>query len=169
MDTNQNPIIQPPAQAHPVDTGTRKLTMALFTGDNLDSMNAKIHRTDEIPPTGAENTSGQGKLAVIPREIEGWSWGAFLLSWIWSVRSNTWIGLLSLVPFAGIIMPFILGVKGNEWAWQNKRWDSIEHFKITQARWLEQGSLVWIISFLMLVIVISVLTTAYHGIREAVF
>jgi len=27
----------------------------------------------------AENTSGQGRLAVIPEEIRGWNWGAFLL------------------------------------------------------------------------------------------
>ena len=99
-----------------------------------------------------ENTSGQGKLAEVPREIQGWNWGAFLLSWIWSIGNSVWIGLLALIPYAGFIMAIILGVKGSEWAWQSKRWDSIEHFKRTQRTWsywgigiAAFGILVWII------------------------
>jgi len=83
----------------------------------------------------AENTSGQGKLASVPREIQGWNWGAFLLNWLWSVDNRVWIGLLCLIPYVGIIMNIVLGVKGNEWAWQNKKWESIEHFKRTQSTW----------------------------------
>ena len=30
-----------------------------------------------------ENTSGHGKMAAVPPEVRGWSWGAFLLTWIW--------------------------------------------------------------------------------------
>jgi hypothetical protein len=93
----------------------------------------------EVHTPASENTSGQGKLAVVPREVAGWNWGAFLLSFIWSIGNNVWIGLLSLIPYAGIIMFIVLGVKGNEWAWQNKRWDSIEHFKRTQRKWRNWG------------------------------
>ena len=88
---------------------------------------------------GAENTSGQGSLAVIPREIGGWNWGAFLLNWIWAMGNSVWIGLLALIPYAGFIMAIVLGVKGSEWAWRNKRWDSIEHFKRTQSTWAKWG------------------------------
>ncbi len=88
---------------------------------------------------GAENTSGQGSLAVIPREIGGWNWGAFLLNWIWAIGNSVWIGLLALVPYAGFIMAIVLGVKGNEWAWRYKRWDSVEHFKRTQSTWAKWG------------------------------
>ncbi len=86
-----------------------------------------------------QNTSGQGKLATVPREVEGWNWGAFLLGIIWGVGNNVWMSFLLLVPIFDIIWIFVLGINGNKWAWQNKRWDSIEHFKRTQEKWRDWG------------------------------
>jgi len=83
----------------------------------------------------SSNTSGQGATAEIPPEIRRWNWGAFWLSFIWSVCNNVWIGLLTLLPGACVVMPFVLGAKGNEWAWQNKRWESVEHFQRVQRAW----------------------------------
>lgn len=82
-----------------------------------------------------ENSSGKGVTSDIPEEIKGWSWGAFLLNWIWGIGNNTYIALLGLIPFANIILAFVLGVKGNEWAWRNKKWASVKEFKQTQRRW----------------------------------
>lgn len=82
-----------------------------------------------------ENNSGMGRDSVVPPEIKGWSWGAFLFNWIWAVGNKTWIGLLALVPYVGFIMSIVLGVKGREWAWQNKRWKSLEHFNKVQKQW----------------------------------
>ena len=82
----------------------------------------------------AENNSGQGKLAALPPQLTGWNWGGFFLTWIWGIGNNTFIALLALVPFVNFVMIFILGAKGNEWAWQNKRWTSIEHFKKVHIR-----------------------------------
>ncbi|WP_211232031.1 pilin [Pseudoduganella violaceinigra] len=82
-----------------------------------------------------ENTSGMGKFYPAPPEVAGWSWGAFFFSWIWAIGNRTWIGLLALFPYLGFIMAIVLGVKGREWAWQNKRWDSIEHFNRVQRLW----------------------------------
>jgi hypothetical protein len=86
-----------------------------------------------------ENTSGQGKLAVVPAEIHGWNWGAFFLNWIWGIGNKTYIALLSLVPLVNFVMMFILGARGNEWAWQNRRWDSIEQFQKVQGKWTAWG------------------------------
>ena len=36
-------------------------------------------------------------------------------------------------------MCFVLGAKGSEWAWQNKRWDSVEHFQRVQKKWALWG------------------------------
>ena len=80
----------------------------------------------------------------IPPEIRGWNWGAFLLNWIWGVGNNTFIALLTFIPVFGLIMPFVLGAKGNAWAWRNGRWDSLEHFKRVQRRWAIWGAIVWI-------------------------
>jgi hypothetical protein len=39
------------------------------------------------------------------------------------------------VPLVNMGMIFVLGAKGNEWAWRNKRWDSVQHFKRVQRKW----------------------------------
>ena len=80
----------------------------------------------------------------IPREIDRWNWGAFLLNWIWGVGNNTFIALLALIPFFGIVMMFVLGAKGSRWAWRNGRWDSVEHFKRVQRLWAIWGLVIWI-------------------------
>ncbi len=89
----------------------------------------------EKDESSVENTSGQRRLSTIPEEVKGWNWGAFLLNWIWGVGNNVWIALLAFIPFVSFIMGIVLGIKGNEWAWRNKKWDSIEHFKKTQRTW----------------------------------
>ena len=82
-----------------------------------------------------ENTSGQGAAAVVPPEIQGWNWGAMLLNWIWGLGNSTYIALLMFIPLVNFVMFFVLGAKGNEWAWRNKRWDSVEHFRSVQRKW----------------------------------
>jgi hypothetical protein len=80
----------------------------------------------------------------IPPEINHWNWGAFLLNWIWGIGNGTPIALLMFVPFVNLVMPFVLGAKGSRWAWRNKRWDSVEHFKRVQRQWAIAGLIVWI-------------------------
>lgn len=77
--------------------------------------------------------------ADIPPEIKGWNWGAFWLNWIWGIGNQTYIALLCFVPFLNFIMMIILGLKGNEWAWENRHWDSVEHFQKTQRVWARWG------------------------------
>jgi len=102
----------------------------------------------------AENTSGQGESAVVPEEVKGWSWGAFVLTWIWGICNSVWISLLCLIPFFGFAWAFVLGVQGSEWAWRNKKWDSIEHFKSTQGKWNIAGIIVFVVSIVVVPIVI---------------
>jgi hypothetical protein len=92
-----------------------------------------------------ENNSGQGKVEKLPDGVAGWSWGAFLLNWIWAIGNNTWIGLIAFLPYVGFIMAIVLGMKGRQWAWQNKRWDSVEHFQRVQKRWSVWGVLLTVI------------------------
>ena len=96
-----------------------------------------------------ENTSGQGKQAVIPAELKGWNWGAFLMNWVWGIFNKTYIALLTFVPLIGIFMPFVLGFKGNAWAWRNKKWDSIEHFRKVQKKWTMWGVITLVFSLLV--------------------
>jgi hypothetical protein len=48
-----------------------------------------------------------------------------------------------------MIMAIVLGVKGNEWAWRNKRWDSIERFKKVQRTWMWVGIAILIVSLIV--------------------
>lgn len=77
--------------------------------------------------------------ATVPDGVRGWSWGAFLLSGFWSIGNRTWIGLLAFIPYLGIIMAIILGIKGREWAWKNRQWQSLEEFNRVQRRWSVAG------------------------------
>ena len=103
------------------------------------------------PPFEA-NTSGMGGGVYIPPEATRWNWGAVLLTPIWSIFNHVWIGLLSLIEPLGIIVSIILALKGSEWAWRSKRWDSVEHFKRTQRTWAVWGVVVTIVSFVIMVI-----------------
>lgn len=119
-------------------------------------------------PSQSQNTSGQGKNAVVPEEIKGWNWGAFLLTWIWSIGNKVWIGLLilvvSLIPVLWILSiagAIWLGIKGNELAWKAKYWDSIEHFKVVQRKWSLVA--IWIVVAAIVLLIIPIIYFAVGG------
>lgn len=43
------------------------------------------------------------------------------------------------IPGVNLVMMFVLGAKGNVWAWQNNRWRSETHFKSSQKMWARAG------------------------------
>lgn len=116
--------------------------------------------------TDEENNSGMGKVDTLPDGVAGWSWGAFFLNWIWSLGNRTWIGLIALIPYIGLIMAFVLGFKGRQWAWQNKRWDSVEHFNRVQKRWSFWGVILFVVPF-VLGILAAILLPAYQDYSAA--
>ncbi len=61
------------------------------------------------------NTSGQGSQAVVPREVKGWNWGAFLLTWIWGIGNHVWLALIILISFATFILTYVVGIMAYEW------------------------------------------------------
>jgi len=121
--------------------------------------------------TVRENTSGLGSSAIGPKEVRGWNWGAFLLGWIWAIGNKSWIGVfLGLFAWIiyivatqynsewigwliSIVISVVLALKGSEWAWQNKRWDSVEHFKGTQKKWRNWGMGAFIVSLVIGIII----------------
>lgn len=117
-------------------------------------------KSDLVNLANDENTSGLGKEHPLPDGVAGWSWGAFCFNWIWALFNRTWIGLLAFLPYIGFIMIFVLGFKGREWAWRNKRWDSIEHFQKVQRRW----SIIGLVFFFVFVVGIlaAIAIPAYH-------
>lgn len=113
----------------------------------------KINNSASISPT-SKNTP------PLPDGIKGWSWGAFLLNWIWAIGNKTWIGLLALIPYVNIVMAIILGIKGREWAWRNQQWDSVEHFNRVQRKWSIWGGVLVLVSA-VIGLVLAVAIPAY--------
>ncbi|MDM9381834.1 protein kinase [Chlorogloeopsis sp. ULAP01] len=87
---------------------------------------------------GTFNTS-----VSVPLEIQGWNWGAFLISPLWCLTNQVWIGLISWIPYLGLPMPFILGAKGNVWAWRSRQWRSVQDFKAHQRAWAKAAIIVY--------------------------
>jgi hypothetical protein len=108
----------------------------------------------------------------------GWIWGIFNKTWITLIllainlvvnsvfstiipqeqlKTNPSL-LLQVLPFCLIflVVSFAIqiwfGIKGNTWAWQNKRWRNIEHFHKIQKRWAIVYGILCLIPFIIIII-----------------
>ncbi len=97
---------------------------------------------------------------AVPEGVKGWSWGAFLLTWIWGIGNGVWISFLVLVPCLGVIWPFVLGFKGNEWAWQKRNWESVEEFKRVQKKWAIAGLIVFVCILALISVIMFTVSAA---------
>jgi hypothetical protein len=113
----------------------------------------KTESKEETKPTGVPAAGGiSGVNGPMPAELHGWNWGAFCLSWLWGITNGTYISLLSLIPAANVIMMFVLGAKGNEWAWQNRKFESVAQFKAVQKAWTIWGLVILGLGILMTIL-----------------
>jgi ABC-type Fe3+ transport system permease subunit len=96
--------------------------------------------------------------------VKKWNWGAFLMSWIWGLGNKTYIALLGLIPGVNIVMAFVLGARGSEWAWKNKKWESEDQFKRVQGLWTAFGLGLFAGYIVALVIVIIALAVTFNNV-----
>ncbi len=65
------------------------------------------------------------------------NWGAFLGTWMWGFYNKSYITLFQWAvgptPF-GFLFKIYCGLKGNEWAYKNKKYDDLEKFNKSQRR-----------------------------------
>ena len=107
------------------------------------------HELDKIasePAVAAEHGTRQD---ILPEEFRKWNWGAFTFTFIWGFGNRTYSALWCFVPVVGLVMPFILGAKGNEWAWKNKQWESLDVFIRAQKTWAKAALYFLVFSFLL--------------------
>ncbi|MCW0953407.1 hypothetical protein OIT44_04885 [Weissella ceti] len=90
---------------------------------------------------------------VVPEEVKGWNWGAFMYSILWGFGNKSYLPLLMLIPVFNIFWMFVVGIKGNEWAWKNGDYTDVATFKAVQATWNRAGFVMFMI------VVVSVLFT----------
>jgi len=72
------------------------------------------------------------------------NWGAFLGTWIWGLFNKTYVTLwqliIGLTPWS-TLFALICGLKGNEWAFKNKKCNDVEKFNRSQ----EKQATIWAI------------------------
>lgn len=111
-----------------------------------ESQGGSYYQSNPVNVSGSGTVGGGGTFNTsipVPPEIQGWNWGAFLLSPIWCLTNQVWVGLISWIPYLGLPMPFILGAKGNVWAWRSRQWRSLQEFKAHQRAWAKAGAIVY--------------------------
>jgi hypothetical protein len=92
--------------------------------------------------------------------LQGFNWGAFSLTWIWSLRNGSLnvttvvLLILCLTPYLGLAFALALavysGITGNQRAWRNGKWRDREHFVSVQRRWTVFGLVQLIIAIVFL-------------------
>ncbi|WP_250122968.1 hypothetical protein [Chroococcidiopsis sp. CCMEE 29] len=137
---------------------------------NLSNRTYAATKPTEFKAPAPVNNSGQGGIfdhsIQVPDEIKGWNWGAFLLPSLWLFPNRVWIGLLAWTPYVGWIMSFVLGVKGNEWAWKSRKWSSGSAFKAHQRAWTIWGLIIHG-SFLTLFLLVVFFVASVPELRKA--
>lgn len=100
-----------------------------------------VYLSKRAPADGTpyDERSGRGDESIPPDEIKGWNWGAFGLSFIWGISHRVWRSFFCLIPILGFPISIYLGVKGNELAWKNDKWISVDAFKKSQKKWKAWG------------------------------
>lgn len=101
--------------------------------------------------------------AELPAEFDRWNWGAFLLNWIWGIGNSVFIALLMFVPLVNIVMIFVLGARGSRWAWRNRTWRDLDHFRSTQRKWAIAGFVVLGFFFLLTVGIVFLVQSVIKG------
>lgn len=108
-----------------------------------------VERTYQRPTNPQPNT---------PSILNTWNWGAFCLSWIWSVCNGIYWPLVMIafnfIPYIGVLCSLgiciYLGLKGNEMAWvkAKQKGTDVYSFENTQGTWNMVGLVLISISIL---------------------
>ncbi|MBV7391096.1 MULTISPECIES: ribonuclease G [Enterococcus] len=89
---------------------------------------------------------------VVPQEVKGWNWGAFMYNIMWGIGNKTYLPLLCLIPLFNLVWIFICGFKGNEWAWQKGDYKDVETFLAVQKTWSRAGLVQFIVAIIFIVL-----------------
>ena len=76
------------------------------------------------------------------------NWGAFTLGAIWALGNKLYLlAILGFIPLVNIVLAFVAGFKGNEWAARSLDYRDMEEFARIQETWNRAGLISLIIAF----------------------
>lgn len=134
-------------------------------------------------PIGASVDNTPQTIQPSQPDLQKWSWGAFVLSWIWGLFNGCWwmifinIGMviftfvLSLIPF-GVLLAMVInfgisiffGMKGTQLAWENRSWNNVQDFEQTQSIWNKVGIVLFILNIVFLCVILLFFSTVLFAI-----
>lgn len=98
------------------------------------------------------------------------NWGAFFGTWIWGLFNKSYIPLFHLLLFFtpwNIYFQLYCGLKGNEWAYKNKKWEDVSKFNKSQEKqtifWSIYTCVIVPILYFVLIFAIAFLMIAFIG------
>ncbi len=100
---------------------------------------------------------GEGALETMPNELNQWNWAAFLWGPIWAWGHRVTLGWLFFIPYVNIVMFFVFGANANKWAWEAKKYQSVEQYKAKQKKWVRAWLFIWG-GFLIITLITPLLT-----------
>lgn len=125
-----------------------------------------------------ENEALQESNEAMYAEIKKFNFGAFGLGWIWGLFNGAYkqVCIPCFVVFALYFLPFLrllcnplvllimhiyFGIKGSEWAWEERDWKDIHQFKAVQKKWAIAGIItIFVVPILWLAFVIPMVYKA---------
>lgn len=127
-----------------------------------------------------EESSQQNQASVeiepTEEEIKKFNLGAFTFTWIWALVHEMWIHVIVIIlasiftPFFSLAACIVMGIKGNEWAWKYKKWNSVEDFRTTQRKWAKWAKIAWcvigVIIVLYIIFFVGILGWNYYWIGK---
>lgn len=128
------------------------------------------------------NNSGQGSSCIVPDIVaKNFNWGAAIFNIIWGISNKTyipflpccivvfifnlllhvkympfWVDIILRISFYIFLLCYFIysGINGNKWAWQNKKWKSIQDFHKIQKRWAVDALIYCILIFILPVVIL---------------
>lgn len=116
-----------------------------------------LFKNKTTPPIRKEvQKKASNNLGPMPDELRTWNWGAFSFPLLWGIFNNTPEAFFCMIPIFGIVKQIELLKNGNELAWKNKEWESIEQFKKAQEKWADWAVLTFVAGIVMAVTFVSI-------------
>ncbi|MEO8400609.1 MAG: cytochrome c oxidase assembly factor Coa1 family protein [Gammaproteobacteria bacterium] len=76
--------------------------------------------------------------------------------------------VIKFLPWLWVLVRILFGIKGNKWAWHNKKWPSLESFQESQKRWTIAGFTLIVGLVMVSALVIGILVYSIYPLQSSI-